>query len=64
MTAVEYLFKKYELTGDISNSQWDKAREMHKEEVETSYMNGCNESSHCADWAKQAEEYYKQTFKK
>ena len=32
-TAVEYLFKQYKLTGDISNSQWDKAERMHEEQV-------------------------------
>ena len=52
----EYTARKLELL--------DRARQMEKEQIETSYMNGCNESSHCADWAKQAEEYYNQTFKK
>ena len=65
-SAVEYLFKQYELTGDISNSQWDKARRMQKEETIDSYKhgqnNGYNYRSNGTNYIT-GEEYYEQTYK-
>jgi hypothetical protein len=59
MTAVEYLFKQYKLTGDISNAQWDKARRMHKEQIVDGYK---ADRYPCSD--EDAEQYYNETFKK
>ena len=66
MTAVEYVFKQYKLTGDISNAQWDKARRMQKEQIVDGYKHGQNnEFSHLMVGKLHitGEEYYEQTYK-
>ena len=59
-TAVEYLFKQYELTGDISNSQWDKAKRMHKEQIMDAYIEGGLKLSDITLMS--AEDYYNDTY--
>ena len=64
-TAVEYLFKQYELTGDISNSQWDKAKRIHKEQTVDAYKHGQNNGYNYRSNGRgyiTGEEYFEQTY--
>jgi hypothetical protein len=65
-TAVEWLVDQM----DIKNPAWlkekiQKAKQMEKEQIIKSYLDGDSNGCGCYDWSteEQAEDYYKETYK-
>jgi hypothetical protein len=68
MTSIEYLFKElWETSKDKLewNSILEKAKEMHKKEIEQSFIDGRFSGCGCFQYMKETdpEKYYKQVFK-
>ena len=58
-TAVEWLYNKmYEYNGNITISEYEQAKEMEKQQIMDAWVNGGSTLS-----AKNAEQYYNETFK-
>lgn len=68
MTSIEFLFKElWETSKDKLewNSILEKAKEMHKKEIEQSFIDGRFSGCGCYNYMKESdpEKYYKQIFK-
>ncbi len=68
MTSIEFLFKElWETSKDKFewNSILEKAKEMHKKEIEQSFIDGRFSGCGCYNYMKESdpEKYYKQIFK-
>ncbi len=55
-TAVEWLKKEYELSGFLTDSDFEQAKEMEKEQI----IDACKQCSYSYE---EAEQYYNETFK-
>ena len=71
-TAVELLIQEIQKDQTIkakSKSEWneifDQAKQMEKEQIKNSYLDGDSNGCGCYDWSteEQAEDYYNETYK-
>jgi len=64
-TAVEWLEYRYKHNINLMEGDFIQAKQMEKEQIKNSYLDGDSNGCGCYDWSteEQAEDYYNETYK-